>query len=152
MKRSYSLPKWRQELGHFRMNESKPVYEDVFFSSDANSVIQRWIPRLRESIGLLQPIAQYFDYRLVDRRERWMVEVVNEHTKCNPLLLLGQRQAMCPEDFPLADTSRSSFKWCLKDGKGEQTINGSTHQRIECPGFPDYPCCNYNPHIRPAHG
>jgi len=135
MKRTFSMP-LRRRKGRNNLTAIIPEHETAFFSYEGNSFIQRWIPRVRESIGLLQPIAQYFDYRLVDRKDRWMVETVNEHTKCDPLLLLGQKQAMCPEDFPLADERAPMYKWCRKQGP-ERNIT-------ECPGFPDYPCCNYN--------
>jgi len=133
MKRTYSAPSWRR--GPSSLNHVKPISEGIFQHYEKNSVIQRWIPAVRDSIRKLKPIPQYFDYRLEDRENKWAV-IIESKTKCNPVLIETGQQKMCPRDFPLVATTKvASFQWC----EDEKRV-----KKVQCSGFPTLPCCDYN--------
>jgi len=142
MKGSYSAPLWKRTEP--ALEALIPQVEMRFYSQEDNSLISQWSSRVRDRISMLLPIPQYFDYDLVDVKSQWNVEATKPHSKCNPIMLYGKKQAMCPKGSPNVHASADygsflPFYACAKLGRGELT---------PCPGYPYTPCCDYAPHIR----
>jgi len=148
MRRSYSAP-WRRRRRQRDWTRIIPPTafqpQFRFYSSENNSLIFKWSSRVRDAISMLQPIPQYHDYRLEVAGGQVNVEVQNPHAKCNPIMIYGNKQSMCPKMYPYVQGSKSnrsgnvvSYYGCFSfDRPGQST----------CPGFPHTPCCNYSPEL-----